>query len=182
MKTDEIMAAMSDENVRTVGRRFEKGETVEFHVKNKWRPAKVLTNPRLIVDEAVEKADDESFISALNGGFDFFIRIEYTTNHKHIQTDVLQASKRLQTTNTHIHKGHRYYKRMVRMMLVESRFIKQKREKRITRRLTAVQVLNRGIWRVDTNRDTKDLRAHFSTFIRPGTTLDSKTIKPSGSK
>ena len=102
MKTDEIMAAMSDENVRTVGRRFEKGETVEFHVKNKWRPAKVLTNPRLIIDEAVAKADDESFKSALNGGFDFFIRIEYTTNHKHVQTDVLQASNRLQTTNTHI--------------------------------------------------------------------------------
>lgn len=178
---DEIAAAMSDENVERMECRFVEGETVEFYYKRKWRPATVLSVNNLIVDERVERYSSESFKSAIDGGFDFFIKIKYFYKHKMRLSNVLQTSKRLAFTNTHIREGVQYYDKMLYWMLDESDNIKAMRRARERHRLAAVHALHTGLVRIRRNKDTLPERAHFSTFISTKP-IDSTNIKPSGTK
>lgn len=181
MDDDEIMAAMSDENVERIECRFVEGETVEFYSAKKWRPAMVLSINNIIIDERVKKYPSESFQSVIDGGFDAFIRIKYLYKHNMRKANVLQTSKRLAFTNTHIRKGGRYYVKMLEMMNKEPEHIKEMRRVREKRRLTAVHALHTALTRIQKNKDTLPERAHFSTFISTKT-IDSENIKSSGTK
>jgi len=183
MDDDEIMAAMSDENVERIECRFVEGETVEFYSAKKWRPAMVLSINNIIMDNHtnIKKYSSESFKSVLDGGFDVFIKIKYLFKDEMRQANVLQTSKRLAFTNTHIREGDRDYGTMIAWMRAEPEDIKEMRHIREKRRLTAVHALHTALARIQKNKDTLPERAHFSTFISTKT-IDSKNIKPSGTK
>ena len=182
MDDDENAAAMSDENVERMECRFVEGETVEFYYKRKWRPATALSVNNLIVDESIEIQRDskESFKSTIDGGFYFFIKIKYFYKHKMCDANVLQTSNRLAFTNTNIRKGCRYYDRMLYWILDEPKNIQAMRRDREKHRLTAVHAFHTGLARIR-NKDTSGPRAHFSQYISTKT-IDSKNIKPSGTK
>ena len=179
MNADEIASAMSDENVERVECRFLVGETVEFYYKREWRPATVLSVNNLIVDERIERYSSESFKSVIDGGFDFFIKIEYFYK-KRRQSNVLQTSNRLAFTNTHIRKDCRYYDRMLYWMLDEPKTVQAMRRAREKHRLTAVHAFHTKLAMIR-NKDTLGPRAHFSQYIWRKK-IDSKNIKPSGTK
>jgi len=178
MDDDEIMTAMSDENVERIECRFVEGETVEFFYKSKWRPVTIMSVNNLIVDEQVKKYPSEMCKSAIDGGFDFFARVRYDNRWFF---SVLQTSKRLAFTNTHIHEGNRYYAKMLVMMLDEPEDIKAMRRAREKHRLTAVHALHTALTRVQKNKDTLPERALFSQFISTKT-INNKNIKSSGTK
>lgn len=180
MDDDEIMAAMSDENVERIECRFVEGETVEFYSAKKWRPGIVLSINNIIIDERVKKYPSESFKSVIDGGFDAFIKIKYLFKGKMRKANVLQTSKRLAFTNTHIREGDRYYGTMIAWMRAEPEDIKAMRRDREKHHLTAVHAFHTGLVRIR-NKDTSGPRAHFSQYISTKT-IDSKNIKPSGTK
>lgn len=176
MDDDEI--AMSDENVERIECRFVEGETVEFFYKSRWRPVTIISVNNLIVDEQVKKYPSETCKSAIDGGFDFFAKVRYD-NRRFFS--VLQTSKRLAFTNTHIHEGDRYYVKMLVMMRDEPEHIKTMRRAREKHLLTATHALHTGLARIQKNKDTLPERALFSQFISTKT-INNKNIKPSGTK
>ena len=171
---DDLDALMSDEGVETVTCRFVEGETVEWYHHRKWKPVKVLSINNLIFDQDVKKTKSESFVRY---GFDFFVKVKASRK----TYNVLQNSKLLAYTNTHIHKGGHYYARMRDMMRQEPARVKDLRARRERQNLAAVRALDKGLQRVNPNRDTLALRAHFSQFVKD-TTIHSQNIKPSGVK
>ena len=153
------------------------GETVEFF-KSKWKPFKVISINNVIIsfDSSIKKYNDESFVPALQGGFDFYVVIK----RKDKKYKVLQNSKRLAHTNTHIHIGSKYYQNMIDMMNTEPRRIKNHRRRRERRRIIIVSSIDNAVReRTGYSGDTLPIRAHISQYVRPGTTLNHKLIKPS---
>jgi len=174
---ENMTSAMSDENVKRIQSRFVEGETVEFYYAKEWRPFTIISVNNLIVDELVKKYSSETFKNANDGGFNFFAKVRYKSR----VLSVLQTSKRLAFTNTHIHEGDHYYVRMLKMMHNEPEHIKARRRKREKHRLTAVHALDTALTRIQRNKDTLPERAHFSTFISTKT-INSKNIKSSGTQ
>lgn len=174
---DKFADDMCEENVHTVECRFVEGETVEFYSRRKWRPAKVLSINNLITDKNmdVKKYTTESLV-----GFDVYIKIKYTRKHKQEEANVLQTSNRLQRTNTHIHKGNPYNKKMILMMQAETKTIQKMRLERETHILTAINAVDIRIHRCRPNIDTLFARSLLKQFIRPNGKLNNKTIKSSG--
>jgi len=173
-----ILWAMSDENVQRVESRFVEGETVEFLYKKKWRPATVLSKNNLITDHSVQKKWSESF---KRNEWDFFVQIEYFHKRCVRQVNVLQTSKRMAFTNTHIREGTHYYDRMVTLMRGEPEDVREMRRTREKHRLTAVNAFHTSLSRIRRNKDTMPERAEFSTFLSPKP-IDKNNIKPSGTQ
>jgi hypothetical protein len=175
---DEIMADMSDENVERIECRFVVGETVEFFYKRKWRPVTIMSVNNLIVDEQVKQYPSETCKSARDDGFDFFAKVCYDNRWFF---SVLQTSKRLAFTNTHIREDNQYYAQMLVMMRDEPEDVQAIRHAREKHLLTAVHALHVRLARIRRNNDSLPQRAIFSTFVSTKT-IDTKNIKPSGTK
>lgn len=159
-----------DENVHRIACRFVPGETVEFF-KRRWIPVTVVSIHNLITDEYIHKARSESFERA-PGGFDLYVQVRSAMNIY----NVLQDSKRLVRTGTHIRRGDPEYDRMLEMMRHEPRRVKQIRRERELRRLTAVHAFDTAMRRVAPHKGTLALRAHFSQFVKK-IPIDNKNIK-----
>ena len=175
MDADEITTAMSDENVQRIESRFMVGETVEFFYAKKWRPVTIVSVNNLIVNQWIKKYPSETFKSAIDGGFHFFTEVRYKSR----SFSVLQSSKRLAFTNTHIREGDDYYDRMVKMMGKEPERVQKMRHTRETRLLTGVYAFDTGLARIRPLGCTLSGRAHFSLFVS-SKTINNKNIKPSG--
>ncbi len=178
---DDIAIDMADDvDAQNVVCDYVVGETVEFF-KRKWKPFKVISIDNVIIgyDKSIKKYQDESFLPALQGGFDFYVVIE-RKNKKH---KVLQKSKRLAHTNTHIHTGSEYYLNMIEMMNTEPRRIKKHRQQREWRRITIVSSIDTAVrQRTGYCGDTLPIRSHISQYVRPNTNLNGTLIKPSRKK
>jgi len=161
---------MDDENVQRITCRFVPGETVEFF-KNRWIPVTVVSIHNLIFDEYIRKAKSESFERA-PGGFDLYVQVRSAKK----TYNVLQDSKRLGFTGTHIRRGDRDYDRMLDMMRREPRRVRRIRRARERRRIMAVHALETAMRRIAPHKDTLAVRAHFSQFVKK-IPLDHKNIK-----
>lgn len=151
---DDLDWLMSDEGIQKITSRFDVGETVEFFVDDEWVPATVTKTNVLHVDK--HRSSERIFVD------DLFIEV---VSNKQTNT-VLQTSKRLALTGTHIRENNKHYNTMIDMMEKEPPDIKRKRQARVSRMIAGIQALEKKIRYINPLLDTRFARRIVGKYLK----------------
>ena len=151
---DDLDWIMSDEGVEKITSRFDVGETVEFFVDDEWVPATVTKTNELHIDKHM--SNERMFVD------DLFIEV---AANKQTNT-VLQTSKRLALTGTHIRENNKHYNTMIDMMEKEPPDIKRKRQERVSRMIAGIRALEKKLRDITPLLDTRFARRIVGKYLK----------------